>query len=380
MVKVDDDIAGEVRGADAPVAERPAEGGARATDAADGHEVGDGRPARARRRRAVRPAGMSRSVWQAVIAATRQIEQFRQWERMAGPTVLPAVQQSVFTVQPLVRQLIQSPPLPRFVMPTPLWASSTWTPVFDLLCATQAWPACSGVTLLTDHTRHFLGSITQTLTWQLDLWSGQQSLEGRLLLAEASQVRDHLLSDSACDLGPVEEFAFEWLGYARPARAQERAGLLDAVIEVLLGTSWQVTPTRVRTMLRKKVDVTRRGTRPFWEREINGKSVISCDQLVPSRLAPEGVTLISLVAGGHDVERDALDRVAGAEIDPAVRWLMSELSAEEMSVVWCHVDGGVTWRQAALLCGHDERMGESVRRKVKRLVRRHQAPRQAPRA
>lgn len=385
MVNVDEDMAGEVG---VPAAERSAAGdgpAAEPTSAAGRRKAGDGPAAPARRRRAAdRPFGMSMSMWRSITAATRHVEQVQRLERMVESPILSAVRQSVFTAQPVVRQLIQSPPVAQFIAPAAYWpptafrALTAWTPVADLLRATPAWPACSGVLLMTDSTRHFLNSITETLTWQLDVWSDQRSLEGRVLLAEAHQVREHLLSESAGDLGPVEEFAFEWLGYIRPARAEQRAGLLDAVIDVLLGASWQVTPARARALLRRKIDVTRRGTRPFWEREINGRSVISCDLLVPSRPEPDGVTLISLLPGGHDVERDALDRVAGADVDPAVRWLTSELTAEEMAVVWCHVDGGVTWQQAALLCEQDERMGESVRRKVKRLVCRRRGMLRAP--
>ncbi|MFJ8961485.1 hypothetical protein ACIRG5_19050 [Lentzea sp. NPDC102401] len=382
MMNVDENEVGEARSADALDREPPRDEsgpGAGVTGVAGGPTAGGGRPAR-RRRTAGQPFGMSSSVWQTITAMARHIEQVQTLERMASSAV---VRQSMFTAEPVVRQLLQPPLVTRLITPMvwtpPVWTPPVWTPpvwtspAVDLLRATLAWPSCSAVTLVRDSTRQFWASITQSLSWRLDLWAGQQGLEGRLLLAVASQVREHLLSDDAGDRGPVEEFTFEWLGYARPERAQERESLLEAVIDVLLGATWPAAPARVRRLLRREVDATRRSTRPFWERTINGRRVISCDLPVPSLHDPDGATLISLQAGHHDVERDALDRMPGTEADPAVRWLMLELTAEEMAVVWHYVDGGITWRQAASLCGQDERLGESIRRKVKRLVHQHQA-------
>jgi hypothetical protein len=191
MDVVDDAQSG--RGQDAPEPDRAAAAG-QGQDAAT--PSGQPRPDRKRsaraRRAAARRLGISPWLLSAYNVAVAHREQVERTTRMAASMALPSLLRAVPDIQPLVK--------PSLLLPTgPVYRA--WnSPALDLLRG-MTWPVDNGITLLTDRFRALWTPIHDAVAWQLDLWSRTQDLAGRVLLAEARLVREHLLTG---ELSPVE--------------------------------------------------------------------------------------------------------------------------------------------------------------------------------
>ncbi|MGW5054940.1 hypothetical protein [Actinokineospora sp. NPDC004072] len=230
------------------------------------------------------------------------------------------------------------------------------------------------MTLVANRFAAFQADVVGALLRDLDLAGDREDLPRRLILAEARAVRAHLLSPDGMDSGPVEEFAFKWLGYARPPRAEDRQALLDAVVEVLLGEGWDSGD--VRGTLRATIDRVHQGTRPIWKRQARSRTVVSYDVMVPGPIIGSRVPLISAMPPPADVEVMAFYNL---HLNPGVQFLASVLLPEEMRVVLYYAANHqqIGWTEAATLLGYPAQTGESVRRKVAYRVGQYQNAQQA---
>jgi len=224
----------------------------------------------------------------------------------------------------------------------------------------------SSVVLVQNRLRSYQDLVGASVRHLLIAWSDLQTEPQRLAHAVAMQVRQHILSVRGMDTKPVEDFAYRWLGLHRPARAEEREALIEAVIEALLSDDWCVDASSSYRVLRHRVRVARQSTKPPWARKINGSLIRSLDEAIPQGADGGEVALITTLTlpSGNDVEGVVL----GREFDPYERYLSTVLSPTELATVLHYVDnhGQITWAQAALFVGHPAEKGENVRRKLKR--------------
>lgn len=239
----------------------------------------------------------------------------------------------------------------------------------ELAAAAQAMQRTS---LWQQHFARYRAGITahvvEVLDWASAFHRVRETLNSWPLLLHlaALRVREHILSDQGMDRGPVKMFTRRWLRLHWPATADERHALLDAVIDALLSDEWDTGGSDlVPVALRQTVRALQRSARPVWAGQINGRTIGSLDVEVATGESGGGVSLGSLVPGGHDVEGTVLAAVIE---DPRLLDLRLRLGPEAWRVLELHALNGpqLTWPEAAVLAGLPPERGESVRRWISR--------------
>ncbi len=163
-------------------------------------------------------------------------------------------------------------------------------------------------------------------------------LRARSLFTAALQARHASVYEGPDDI-VVEHFA----RHVAPDRRQER------VAQGLLEKGWdeQVrTDDELRARLRAAFSAATSADTVIWERTTRQRRVVPLDDA-------------DRIAGGGAVDEDSGPT---EEVDV----VLAKLSPDEMKVARCYAEMGLTWKQAALKTGQDEKMGEKVRRKLKR--------------
>ncbi|MFE0099912.1 hypothetical protein [Streptomyces sp. NPDC059009] len=183
---------------------------------------------------------------------------------------------------------------------------------------------------------------------------------------DRSAMREALRARNAAiegDAALVDTFAGSWLGLARPVawRAAVEMALLGEWVHVL-GGGVADTPTLVG-LLRQDVQAEHRLQQPLWERRIGGQRTA-----LLSGAVGEGLILSDLLVGAASPE----DVVLAAELlDPRIVAVLRQLRAPEEVVARLWACTGDAWAHAAADAGLPPSYGERVRRKLKRLGRRH---------
>ncbi|WP_457493216.1 hypothetical protein [Streptomyces sp. P5_D11] len=106
------------------------------------------------------------------------------------------------------------------------------------------------------------------------------------------------------------------------------------------------TDDELRARLRAAFSAATSADTVIWERTTRQRRVVPLDDA-------------DRIAGGGAVDEDSGPT---EEVDV----VLAKLSPDEMKVARCYAEMGLTWKQAALKTGQDEKMGEKVRRKLKR--------------
>ncbi|PCK23250.1 hypothetical protein CHR55_30330 [Rhodococcus qingshengii] len=157
----------------------------------------------------------------------------------------------------------------------------------------------------------------------------------------------------------VEAFARGWLGIKRLTKEA-----LDAVVAALLDDSWlgKAVGSVAKFIYRLYVDVYHPTHRPIGETRLLGRMVGSLNWQVvqPSGgLAERGDLLQAPEPGANEWQVS----------DPHAVMLLDKFSADEREVLQAKFstsERGMTWEMAAEDCGFPVKMGETVRRKLKR--------------
>lgn len=167
------------------------------------------------------------------------------------------------------------------------------------------------------------------------------------------------------DGAAVDDFARTWLGLDHPERwrpAVEMA-LLGHWVDALGGGT--ADDPAVVALLRGHTDVEHRQLQPLWERRTRGKRVtlLSCP-------VGDGLTLADVVADRRSPEALVVD---GEFRDGRVATVLGQLAApaREVACAWAH--GKESWEKAAIRADQPADYGETVRRRLKRLGKRHVA-------
>jgi len=162
------------------------------------------------------------------------------------------------------------------------------------------------------------------------------------------------------DEGLLARFASSWLGIK-----QITGEVLEAVAAALL--EWIADPEgdvigQIKTLYKRH----RRGHRGIGETQLRGRRIDSLNREV---VLPSGL----VVELGQQVPASAAIDPSPGFGDPRILRLFAALTAIEREIViarYSTADCGMTWVMAAEECGQPATVGESVRRKVKRLSQR----------
>ncbi|MFE2561605.1 hypothetical protein ACFXGT_37475 [Streptomyces sp. NPDC059352] len=123
----------------------------------------------------------------------------------------------------------------------------------------------------------------------------------------------------------------------------------ERIAQGLLEKGWdeQVhTDDQLRARMRAAVHAATSADTELWEHTVRHQRVVPLDDA-------------DRIRGAHVVREDT----GPAEKVAAV---LAKLSPDERNVAHRYAQTGLTWKQAALKAGHEEKMGERVRRKLKR--------------
>ncbi|KUN25446.1 hypothetical protein AQJ23_16295 [Streptomyces antibioticus] len=160
------------------------------------------------------------------------------------------------------------------------------------------------------------------------------------------------------DSDTVDAFTGKVLGKKHPARwreAVEMALLGDWVASLGTGTA---TKPYVRDLLKRHAAVQHRCLQPVWEGRIKGQSTVLLAQPVD-----ESRTIADLLVTHRTPEQDFL----ATERDVRVSTVLKHLSDAELEMALAWAEHGDPWPVIANELGQERKLGERVRRKLRRL-------------
>ncbi|MGW8767754.1 hypothetical protein ACWGN5_35300 [Streptomyces sp. NPDC055815] len=133
----------------------------------------------------------------------------------------------------------------------------------------------------------------------------------------------------------------------------------ERIAQGLLEEGWdeQVhTDDQLRARLRAAVHDATCADTELWEHTVRRQRVVPLDDA-------------DRIRGAHVVHDDT-GLAEKADV------VLSKLPPDQRNVAHCYAQTGLTWKQAALKAGHEEKMGERVRRKLRREGREYRNRRQ----
>lgn len=205
----------------------------------------------------------------------------------------------------------------------------------------------------------------------LELASDPTAISGLFWMA-AQLVYDHVLYDDRRDDRVIEEFAYSWLGFSRPARTEQRRALVEGVVDGLLACAdlfdEVMPPEALKQTLRGQAARFKAVHLPVWSHQIQRQYV--------ARLPMGGLPGASEDIAPGPVSDLPETRVLGPEVPVRLGLLLNALTNEERRIVDRYMENlpGISWDEAAVLAGMQPRMGESVRRKIRYRVRQLDDP------
>jgi hypothetical protein len=243
-------------------------------------------------------------------------------------------------------------------------ALHAWTPVAPMLMTTS-------LVELADQWRAMVANLLRPLQWLAGQLAWWRRLHEALI---AAAERAHAVLRTDPDIwrrkAAVRDFAVHWIGVGKQTPARREA-ILEAVEDVLLSACWRApedtADLALGVRLRSRVHAEARWHRPIWENQVRGYLIDRLERPLGGASRGELTTLAQQVADPRDpyvVLEGGLD--AQRRLQP----VMQLLKPEHRLVVLQHAHGdGLTWQEAALRAGLPAEVGESARRRVRRLSR-----------
>lgn len=259
----------------------------------------------------------------------------------------------------------------RHWLPQTDWASIVWkgVPLPDLYSGDLLHPALAAEMVLPnintfahDLVSDVIGdAIRVPLAAMLDQWRDLAKVDfgpANLALRAARAARAAFLNAQEGWRDVVLRFARIWL----EIKGRIDDATLDAVVAVLLDEHLLESTDDTEHRLRRAYDVERRRHRPIWETRLNRSNIGSLNRQL-------------WLPGGEQVELSALvqapDTITAGWVpdDPRTATLLNGLRLDEQAVVkarYATSDPGMTWEDAAAVCGYSPQVGERARRKLNR--------------
>lgn len=165
------------------------------------------------------------------------------------------------------------------------------------------------------------------------------------------------------DSETVDAFSMNVLGLRSPGRWREAVemALLGDWVE-LLGT-FTATDDRIMNLIQQHADAQHCHLQPLWERRARGKRTVLLGQRVD-----ETRTLGDLLVEHRTPEQELLSRELS---DDRIVSVLKAMRSEEQAIALAWAAHCDTWAETAKELSHEQRFGERVRRKLKRLGDRH---------
>ncbi|RSS67615.1 hypothetical protein [Streptomyces sp. WAC06128] len=209
---------------------------------------------------------------------------------------------------------------------------------------------------------NFIAAILRMFAEQL---GGMQAPVAREAVMAALAARNSAIEG---DWAGVDQFSQTWLGISNPEqwRAAVEMALLGDWVDVL-GQRLSKDP-EIMELLSRHTNREHRYLQPLWHRQARGRQVRLLEHPVSL-----GLSLRELITD-HRRPEDHLMRSEVA--DPRLEAVLAHLAPSERAVAMTYATQRVTWTQAAAESGAKDPhvYGERVRRKLKRLGKRHDHP------